>query len=67
MVSSRKLLTIIYLILVMVLVSLKETYYVTHKIFANEQSIDDYIDNLGFVIHIIMFSLLVALPVFVKL
>ena len=67
MVSSRKLLTIIYLILVMVLVSLKETYSVTHKIFANEQSIEDYTENIGFIIHLVVFSLLVALPVFVKL
>ena len=67
MVSSRKLLTIIYLILVMVLVSLKETYSVSHKIFANEITLEEYTDNIGFLIHLAVFSLLVALPVFVKL
>ncbi len=67
MVSSRKLLTIIYLILVMVLVSLKETYSISHKIFANELTLEDYTENIGFIIHLVVFSLLVALPVFVKL
>ena len=62
-----KLLTLIYIILVMILVSLNETYSVTHKIFYPEIPEKSYREDEGFLIHILFFSLLVSLPVFVRL
>jgi hypothetical protein len=68
----KKVLTIFYIILVMVLISLNETYSITRKIFYPELSEESYstgmdIKSPGFLIHLILFSLLVSLPVFVKL
>ena len=62
-----KYLTIIYIILVMVLVSLKETYSITHKIFGSKLSEQEYSDTLGFLIHILIFSALISVPLIVKL
>jgi hypothetical protein len=62
----KKILTVIYLILVMILVSLKESYDMTNKIFYPELSENEYTTGKGFLIHIAIFSLLVLIPVYVR-
>jgi phosphate starvation-inducible membrane PsiE len=62
----KKILTVFYLILVMVLVSLKETYSITNKIFYPGLSENEYTSGPGFLIHIVFFSLLVLIPVYAK-
>jgi hypothetical protein len=69
---SRKILTIVYIVLVMVVFSLNETYSVTHKIFGKHLTQEEYstglrINSLGFIIHLVFFTILIILPVVVKL
>jgi hypothetical protein len=69
---TRKILTIIYFILAMILVSLSETYSITHKFFRNlvgNPTQEEYSTGMkisyGFLIHIILFSILVTIPLFI--
>ena len=67
--QNAKLLLILYLVLSMVIVSLTPTYDLTKKIFGPKASDADYgvgnnIDKYGFIIHIIVFALLAAVPFF---
>ena len=69
---NRKFLTIVYIILVMVIFSLNETYSVTHKIFGKKLTQEEYstglkITSLGFLIHLVFFTILIILPVVVRL
>lgn len=59
----------------MVIFSLNETYSITYKLFSEllgNVSLEDYsvglkLNSPGFLIHLTLFSLLIALPVVVKL
>jgi hypothetical protein len=69
---KRKLLTVIYIILVMVILSMNETYSFTHKIFKQTETQEEYskgmeINSRGFLIHLVIFIILISFPVFVKL
>ena len=61
------LLSTIYTVLAMILVSLEGTYNVTKFLFGNLVGTDDYgtgmsLKNKGFYLHIIVFALLLAVP-----
>jgi len=63
--NQAKLLLILYLVLCMVLVGLDNTYSLTEKIFGQED--EDYgvgnnLSNKGFILHIIVFAALIAVP-----
>ena len=65
--NQPKLLLIIYLVLVMVLVSLKPTYSLTKKVFGtnsddNEYGVGEKFTQTGFLVHIVVFALLAAIP-----
>jgi hypothetical protein len=56
-----------YTLLAMVLVSLDGTYNITHAFFGNNIEQKDYgvgmsLNNMGFLIHILLFGALIALP-----
>ena len=64
---TAKLLLIFYLLLTMILVSLKQTYTFTKGIFGNDMRSSEYgigldLTQRGFVVHVIVFSLLAAVP-----
>lgn len=65
--SQPKLLLIIYLVLAMVLVSLKPTYALTKKVFGTnsdemEYGMGEKFSRMGFLVHIVVFALLAAIP-----
>ena len=74
MVQSKKLiaLTTLYAVLAFILVSLDTTYSITNSIFGNlvgSTSSQPYgrglsLNNRGFLLHIVVFALLIALPMF---
>ena len=62
-------LSTLYVVLAFVLVSLKGTYSLTKKIFASKSATDSWgpgfdPSNKGFIVHAVVFALLVALPMF---
>jgi hypothetical protein len=64
-----KLLLILYLVLAMVIVSLKPTFNLTKKVFGSGKSEDEYgagedFGQMGFILHILVFALLAAVPFF---
>ena len=67
--QQAKLLLVLYLVLAFVLVSLAPTYTLTGKIFAMGDSQSTYgtgqtFSQKGFLLHIVVFALLAALPFF---
>jgi hypothetical protein len=65
--NQPKLLLIIYLVLAMVLVSLKPTYSLTKKVFGTNSTDSEYgvgenFTQMGFLAHIVVFALLAAIP-----
>ena len=56
----------------MVILSMNETYSFTHKIFKQTETQEEYskgmeINSRGFLIHLVIFIILISFPVFVKL
>ena len=67
--QQAKLLLVLYLVLAFVLVSLSATYSLTAKLFAMGDSQVKYgtgqsFSQKGFLIHIVVYALLAALPFF---
>jgi phosphate starvation-inducible membrane PsiE len=65
--NQPKLLLIIYLVLAMVLVSLKPTYSLTKKVFGTKSDEQEYgvgekFTRMGFLVHIVVFALLASIP-----
>ena len=67
--TSEMIMTTLYLTLVFILVSLDSVYNITHNIFGTMTSSDQTsygvgmnFNEPGFIIHIIVFALLVVLP-----
>ena len=65
--NQAKMLLILYLVLAMVLVGLDNTYNLTQKVFGQGEDDETYgsgnqLTDKGFVIHIIVFAALAAVP-----
>jgi hypothetical protein len=66
---QAKLLLVLYLVLSMVIVNLKPTYALTKKVFGSNSTEEEYglgqeFSQMGFLLHIVVFALLAAVPFF---